>query len=79
MNIPPPKTSAERDLERLTSQVAQGDVARARRGKLAHQLWVNGMTHAELAARMDRADKRGGGTGVSLSQAQKIVQRAKPK
>ena len=76
----PPRTSDESALESTQSRLtrAQRDVARltAQRDALAQRLWRDrSMTQAEIAERLDRADRRAGGDGVSYAQLQKRLWR----
>ena len=79
MTVPPPRSSDERNLEAYQEKVAQGDIARHRRDELAFALWNDGMTQAEIAERLDRADRRGGGDGVTTSTTQKFLFRLRKK
>ena len=69
----PPRTPEERELEKLQRKVAEGEVARKRRDALAFALWQDGMKQAEIADRLDRADKAGGGEGMSSATTQKLI------
>ena len=79
MSIPPPRSQDERNLEAFQEKVAQGEIARVRRDELAFKLWTEGMTQAEIADRLDRADRRGGGEGVTTSTTQKFLFRLRKK
>lgn len=61
-------TKAQRELTRLTRE----------RDALALDLWLKQrMSQAELAERLDRADRRAGGDGVSYAATQKLTWRAR--
>lgn len=75
----PPRTPDERELEHLQQKVAEGEVARARRDALAFKLWSDGMKQADIADRLDRADRRGGGPGMTHSTTQKLIFRHRKK
>lgn len=75
MSVPPPKNANQRNLEVLQKKVAEGEVARERRDRLAFSMWQAGMTQNEIAQRLDRADRSGGGSGVTASTAQKLLYR----
>ena len=76
----PPRNSDERTLETIQMRLtrAQLEVNRLTRQRdlLAQQLWFDDrMTQVEIAERLDRADRRGGGEGVSYAQLQKRLWR----
>lgn len=76
----PPRSTDERSLEQVQMRLtrAQLETARlaAQRDGLAQQLWFDRrMTQAEIAERLDRADRRSGGAGVSYAQLQKRLWR----
>jgi hypothetical protein len=76
----PPRSVDERSLEQVQMKLtrAQLEAARltAQRDGLAQQLWFDRrMTQAEIAERLDRADRRSGGDGVSYAQLQKRLWR----
>jgi len=65
---------AERELERYQEAVTKGDIARARRDEAAFLLWTqHDMTQKEIAERLDRADRRHGGGGISHGTTQKML------
>ena len=76
----PPSNAVEQRLEntqvRLTK--AQLDVARlsAERDELALRLWLDqSLPQAEITERLDRADRRAGGPGISYAATQKRLWR----
>jgi len=69
-----PMNPQERELERLQKIVTKGDVARRRRDEVAFDLWANhGHTQNDVAERIDRADRREGGSGVSHFTTKKML------
>ena len=68
-----PQSQEERDLERLQASVTKGEAARDLRNEIAFGLWMGGMTQQEVAARLDRADRRAGGTGITHGTVQKML------
>ena len=76
----PPTTATERQLETLQTKLtkAEADAARlaTQRDDLALRLWLGGMPQAEIAERLDRADRRAGGAGISYAATQKRLWRA---
>ena len=61
-------TKAQRELANLTRE----------RDQIALTLWLERrMSQAELAERLDRADRRAGGDGVSYAATQKLCWRAR--
>lgn len=75
----PPSTSDERALEQTQARLskAEADVARlaAERDRIALRLWHAGLPQAEIAERLDRADRRAGGEGISYAATQKRLWR----
>ena len=76
----PPRSGDERTLEniqvRLTRAQLEANRLSAQRDGLAQQLWFDRrMTQAEIAERLDRADRWAGGEGVSYAQLQKRLWR----
>lgn len=71
---PAPQSQDERDLERMQGLVTKGEQARKMRDDLAFRLWwKGGLTQADIASRLDRADRRAGGKGISLASTQKSL------
>lgn len=71
-----PHTPDERELEHLQALVTKGERARVRRDELALALYATKRySQDDLAARLDRADRRAGGDGVSVSAVQKVLYR----
>ena len=68
---PPARGQAQRQLETLQKKVTEGQLALARRDELAYAMWQDGMSQAEIAARLDRADRAAGGDGITLAVTQK--------
>lgn len=68
-----PITVKERELERLQAAVTKGEASRVLRDELAFELWQDGMTQKEIAERLDRADRRHGGTGITHGTTQKSL------
>ncbi len=79
MTVRPAHTPDERSLEKLQKKVAEGEIARGRRDELAFQMWNDGMTQAEIAERLDRADRSAGGQGITASTTQKVLFRLRKK
>ena len=78
--VGPPKTADERRLEQLQARLtaAQREVATltAERDQLALHLWLDeNIPQSEIAERLDRADRRAGGDGISYAQTQKRIWR----
>jgi len=78
----PPRNLAEAKLEQTQARLAKTQAELARltqeRDKLALHLWIDQrMSQAELAERLDRADRRAGGVGVSYAATQKLTWRAR--
>lgn len=75
----PPSSSDERALEQTQARLtkAEADVARltADRDRVALRLWHAGLPQAEIAERLDRADRRAGGQGISYAATQKRLWR----
>ena len=71
----PPRTNAERDLERLQRTVIQGLRAAEERNELLRTLWEGGMTQRELALRLTRASRAAGGGEVSPNAVFKLMKR----
>lgn len=76
---PPPRTTAERELERLQRTVTQGQLADERRRQLIYELYSGGMTQVEIAARLSRASRAAGGPTIGLDAVQKLVKRIRMK
>lgn len=71
-----PHTPDERELEHLQALVKKGERARIRRDELALAMYATKRySQDDIAARLDRADRRAGGDGVSTSAVQKILYR----
>ncbi len=68
-----PMTPEERDLEHYQELATKGEIARTRRDEIAFRLWQDGMTQKEIAERLDRADRRYGGSGISHGTTQKAL------
>lgn len=73
--LPPASTKNERRLETLGRKAAEGVEFARQRDELALAMWQDGMSIPEIAARLDRADKRGGGEGVTHHAVQKRLYR----
>jgi transposase len=73
----PPRTPDERELEHLQAKVTEGERARERLTELAFRMWMGGYTQKDIAERLDRADRRAGGDGISAGTAQKMLYRAR--
>ena len=78
----PARNRAETQLEHVQVRLtrAQRDLAKltAERDSLALVLWLDQrMAQAEIAERLDRADRRAGGRGVSYAATQKNLWRAR--
>lgn len=78
----PPQTSNETRLEDLQMRLTRAlhEVARltAERDDLALRMWLDQrIPQAEIAERLDRADRRAGGEGVSYAAIQKRAWRAR--
>lgn len=76
----PPKTSDERKLEQLQARLtaAQRETAHLteQRDRLALRLWLDDcVPQSEIAERLDRADRRAGGEGISYAAIQKRIWR----
>lgn len=75
----PPSSSDERALEQTQTRLtkAERDVMRlaAERDRIALRLWRDGLPQAEIAERLDRADRRAGGGGISYAATQKRLWR----
>lgn len=76
----PPKTQNERRLEQLQTRItaAMQQVAHMteERDRLALRLWLDDcVPQSEIAERLDRADRRAGGDGVSYAATQKRIYR----
>jgi len=71
--IAPARGPEERQLESLQRKIAEGQVAKKRRDELAFKMWRGGMGQAEIAERLDRADRSGGGGGVGAAATQKAL------
>lgn len=74
----PPRRQDERDLERIQAKMTKAsielDQARALRDQIAFKLWRNAkMPQDEITARLDRADRNAGGTGVTIAAVQKAL------
>jgi hypothetical protein len=76
----PPSSTDERALEQVQSRLtrAELDVERlaAERDRIALRLWHAGLPQAEIAERLDRADRRAGGGGISYAATQKRLWRS---
>jgi hypothetical protein len=72
---PPPRTNAERDLERTQRTVTQGVLADERRKRLIMSLYRAGMSQVELAARLSRASRAAGGPPIGEDAVNKLVAR----
>lgn len=83
MSTPPPTTKDERELEHLQKKMTEAELvrkrSRQRRDALALEMWAAGMNQSELAARLDRADRAAGGTGVEPGAVQKTLFRLRKK
>jgi hypothetical protein len=75
MPVPAPHSPEERQLEQLQAKVTEGEIARARLMDLAFELWKGGMKQREIAARLNRADTRAGGEGITVDATQKMLSR----
>ena len=73
MTIARPMNPDERELERCQELATKGEQARQRRDEIAFRLWQEGMTQKEIAERLDRADRRHGGNGISHGTTQKAL------
>lgn len=73
----PPRTPNERELEHLQAKVTEGERARDRLMELAFRMWMDGYTQRDIAERLDRADRRAGGSGISAGTAQKMLYRTR--
>lgn len=78
--VGPPKTTDERRLEQLQGRLtaAQRSVAalQEQRDALALRLWLDScVPQAEIAERLDRADRRAGGPGITYAATQKRIHR----
>ena len=78
----PPRTSDERRLEQVQARLtaAQREVSHLteQRDRLALRLWLDeNVPQSEIAERLDRADRRAGGEGVSYAAIQKRIWRRK--
>lgn len=78
--IGPPSSPDERRLEQVQTRLtaAEQNVSRltAERDALAMRLWLSdAMPQAEIAERLDRADRRAGGEGITYAALQKRVWR----
>ncbi|MCJ7725650.1 MAG: hypothetical protein MUP76_04595 [Acidimicrobiia bacterium] len=72
-----PRTPNETELERLQAKVTEGERARERLTELAFTMWQDGYTQKDIAERLDRADRRAGGDGITHGTAQKMLYRTK--
>ena len=76
----PPKTNDERRLEtlqsRLTAAQREATSLTEQRDRLALRLWLDKcVPQSEIAERLDRADRRAGGGGISYASIQKRIWR----
>lgn len=76
----PPSTATERSLEQIQARLtrAEMEVLRltAERDDIAMRLWLSdSVPQAEIAERLDRADRRSGGQGISYAATQKRLWR----
>jgi hypothetical protein len=55
--------------------VTQGQLADSRRKELIFKLHQEGLTQVELAARLDRASRAAGGSGVGEDAVNKLIAR----
>ena len=81
-DLGPARTPDERRLELLQSQITrrERDLAQlqSQRDALALSLWLDErMTQGEITDRLDRADRRAGGPGMSYARVQKKLWRAR--
>lgn len=75
MELPPPRTAAEKELESLQIAVTQGDLANVQRRQLIVEFYEQGMSQGEIAARLSRAAIGAGGQGVGIDAVEHIVRR----
>jgi len=78
----PARSARERRLERiqtsLTKLCAQVNLLTSERDHLILDLWLQeNVPQAELAERLDRIDRQGGGPGISYAATQKRMWRAR--
>lgn len=76
----PPRTNDERRLETLQARITQAQQQVnnliVQRDHLALHLWLDArVAQSEIAERLDRADRRAGGNGVSYAAMQKRMNR----
>lgn len=45
--------------------------------ELAFRMWMDGYTQKDIGERLDRADRRAGGAGISPGTAQKMLYRTR--
>lgn len=77
MPTPATHTPDERELEHLQAKVTEGERARDRLMELAFRMWMDGYTQKDIGERLDRADRRAGGAGISPGTAQKMLYRTR--
>ena len=73
MRVGAPRTTSERQLERLQIDVTRGEHARIARDRLIIAMHQNGMPQAEIARRLSRASARASGEPITRNAVQKIV------
>lgn len=78
--IGPPRNSDERRLEQLQTRITQAQLQvehlMEQRDVLALRLWLDHcVPQSEIAERLDRADRRAGGPGMSYAAIQKRIYR----
>jgi hypothetical protein len=76
----PPRNPDERRLEqlqaRLTAATNEVNHLTTERDRLALRLWLDdNVPQSEIAERLDRADRRAGGSGISYAATQKRIWR----
>lgn len=73
--VPLPRTQPERDLEKMQRKVTEGQQADIVRRKLIGDLYRDGMSQVEIAARCSRAAAQVGGQEVGVDGIQKLLKR----
>ena len=73
----PPRTPAERGLEQAQAKVILGAQAASERRRLIRELYGQGMSQPEIAARLTRASQRVGGPVVTVAAVEHIIRRGK--
>lgn len=73
-HIPPPRTLAERELEKVQRKITEGQLAERRRRELITFLHKEQrMTQVEIAARLTRASTAAGGPIIGDDSVWKII------